>query len=923
LESYASGEKPSNIQSDPTLRQKLLDLHPASDLARDAVPGDPTDAYDPITFLVEELNHLTSNFSKHSSPAFSGWTFELIRKFSLASPEISLEVAKLINHLINGRGGNEQLWLASRLIPIAKPDGKIRPIAINDCWIRLIGKYIHQKVSAAANNYFKPLQFGDGVPCGADIIIHAAKTAVEHIISDPTSTQAVCQLDVSNAFNTIGRKSFLDPVQKHFPSMYKYVKWCYSGPTPLYDSTGTFICNSSTGVRQGDPLGPLLFALGIHDILKDIAAHPDLTQVTNLAYLDDLTIIGDINLFPKVVNMLKEKFEIIGLKINPEKSQIFSNDLGKASLSDPRRYLKDIDISTSYIKVLGCPIGLDAQVTLKANEIINKFMKILPLVLQLKPQSAYAILNHCINTKPIFLLRMIEPHLIKESITKFDNLIDISLNVICSNFQNSRESITTIEDIERFENLKDYSKLVRRLPRGKGGLGIRSGLDSSEMAWLASWTFSMKWLHSQLPLFLPYYQIKEISPRQLQIINKVTSIPDQLLLPLPIDPNFEQLNHYLELPSRAPSQKDLVSLVVDKMNYDLIFALLGSKNEYRAKEAWFRSQHGKTASYWIDSIQTSNPALRLKDSTFLINIKFRLLFQMIPISFGTHTVCFCRCCFRSNLEVGLDDYHFICCQAFGGPETHQIIRHNQTKAEVKNVFKFVFPEPIYTIQEEQWIHHPARKPGQSVLRSDLSRVPNDPSLPTIYYDFMHTNGATSSKIIKKKTNKKFLKGAQIAEQGKVAKYEAHYENELVKYVIMLIIEAGGALGKGFKDEVNSWFAIPGINKIKLGNLVNWMFRRISFHQANFNEKMYIEAFKSIKRYETQHPTEFPPALLVPNIDEAIYPRFSQVIAIDENDDEDEVPVEIPVEVPVEVPAEVPAEVPVEVPVHQTFQMIED
>ena len=45
-----------------------------------------------------------------------------------------------------------------------------------------------------------------------------------------------------------------------------------------------------------------------------------------------------------------------------------------------------------------------------------------------------------------------------------------------------------------------------------------------------------------------------------------------------------------------------------------------------------------------------------------------------------------------------------------------------------------------------------------------------------------------------------MKGAQIAEQGKVAKYEAHYENELVKYVIMLIIEAGGALGKGFKDQ---------------------------------------------------------------------------------------------------------------------------
>jgi hypothetical protein len=60
---------------------------------------------------------------------------------------------------------------------------------------------------------------------------------------------------------------------------------------------------------------------------------------------------------------------------------------------------------------------------------------------------------------------------------------------------------------------------------------------------------------------------------------------------------------------------------------------------------------------------------------------------------------------------------------------------------------------------------------------------------------------------------------------------------------------------------------------------------------------------------------------VPNIDEAIYPRFSQVVAIDENEDEDED--EVPVEIPVEVPVEVPAEVPVEVPVHQTFQMIED
>jgi hypothetical protein len=150
---------------------------------------------------------------------------------------------------------------------------------------------------------------------------------------------------------------------------------------------------------------------------------------------------------------------------------------------------------------------------------------------------------------------------------------------------------------------------------------------------------------------------------------------------------------------------------------------------------------------------------------------------------------------------------------------------------------------------------------------------------------MATNGATKSKITKNKTNKKFLKAAQIAEQGKLAKYNDHYEKEITDHVIAMVIEAGGQKGESFLAEIKRWFAVPGINKVKLGNLVNWMNRRISFHQANFLEKMYIEAFKSIKRYELQHPAELPPPLVMPNVDEAIYPRFSQDRDINADEDD--------------------------------------
>ena len=44
---------------------------------------------------------------------------------------------------------------------------------------------------------------------------------------------------------------------------------------------------SDSGVQQGDPLGPLLFSLAIHDIAASMNSN------FNVWYLDDATIAGD------------------------------------------------------------------------------------------------------------------------------------------------------------------------------------------------------------------------------------------------------------------------------------------------------------------------------------------------------------------------------------------------------------------------------------------------------------------------------------------------------------------------------------------------------------------------------------------------------------------------------------------------------
>lgn len=119
--------------------------------------------------------------------------------------------------------------LASRLIPLDKGNGEVRPIGVGEVIRRIIGKCVTRVVKQDLINASGAMQVCASQKSGEEAAIHAMRN-----IFEADETDAALRVDASNAFNSLNRAAALNNIRVLCPLIVTYVINTYRAPARLF-----------------------------------------------------------------------------------------------------------------------------------------------------------------------------------------------------------------------------------------------------------------------------------------------------------------------------------------------------------------------------------------------------------------------------------------------------------------------------------------------------------------------------------------------------------------------------------------------------------------------------------------------------------------------------------------------------------------
>ena len=454
------------------------------------------------------------------------------------------------------------------LIALEKKEGGIRPIAVGCTLRRLAAKVAGSKVMEEMGSLLAPRQLGYGIKWGAEAAVYAARQYIRNL----NSNGVLLKLDFKNAFNSVRRDRMLEAVQDLAPELFPFVHSAYSSPSSLYWNDK--ILQSSEGVQQGDPLGPLLFCLSIYRLSSQLKSE------LCLFYLDDITLGGNLeDAYHDVVVVEREAAEL-GLRFNRQKSEVICGDSAtRDSILSALPGARVIDPMSATL--LGSPIGDVDSISKSLSEKLHRLRIMGERLRHLFAHDAIILLRHSFAIPKLLYSLRTSPCFLSPSL----HIYDEELRSIVSGITNT--------------HLDDPAWTQASLPVRFGGLGIRSAAQLAPSAFLASAAGSSDLVHLILPPHL-----RSMPLPNLEDVRALWSRGhDQ---PPPVGP----VSHRQKAWDTPKVSATAESLLVNAPEPSSRTRLLASSV--------------KESGAWLNALPISSLGLRMDDNTIRVSIGLRL-----------------------------------------------------------------------------------------------------------------------------------------------------------------------------------------------------------------------------------------------------------------------------------------------------------
>ena len=252
----------------------------------------------------------------------------------------------------------------------------------------------------------------------------------------------------------------LAAVREMVPELYPLIHSAYSSPSSLF--FGESVLQSSEGVQQGDPLGPLLFCLTIHDMLLQLRGE------FGVSYLDDGTLGGSLEEVLRDVHMVERVAGDLGLQLNHRKSEIICDDPATRQ-SMLAAFPQFCMVSQDHATLLGSPIGSSVEGIKDAIGAKTSALALMGDRLRLlHAHDGFCLLRNAFTLPNMLYTLRTTPCFLSLQLQKFDDL--------------QRSLLADIANISLDANDRAWAQAA--LPVWSGGLGVQS---ASQLAPSAFW----------------------------------------------------------------------------------------------------------------------------------------------------------------------------------------------------------------------------------------------------------------------------------------------------------------------------------------------------------------------------------------------------------------------------------------------------